>query len=379
MSMSLSMPLGRRSLLATAIALPTLARAQTPPAQRPPAQAAGLELVATFTNPRQVTGVAVSPKGRVFVNFPRWEEDVAISVGEVGPDGALKPYPDVAWNSFRNAGPDANPAKTFVSVQSVTIDPLGNLWVLDAAAPNLGFEVRNGPKLVRIDLNTNTVARVYAFDTKLAPQGTYLNDVRFTPDGKRAVLTNSGAPGSLITLDVATGEARRVLDGHPSTQFEKTTEIVVNGTKLQRPDGERPLLSADGIAIDNRGQYVMWQATTGATMYRVPVAALFDTRISPVRLGSMVEMVTKTFVADGYWMGRDDVLYVTSCSDNSVKRMGNDKNFTVVAHDPRLLWPDSMAQGPDGMLYVTASHIPEMKAWQGPGVAQSELFRFKAS
>ncbi len=366
--------LDRRSLLATAIALPTLARAQTAPAQ-----GSGLELVATFTGPRQATGVAVSPKGRVFVNFPRWEEDVAISVGEVGPDGSLKPFPDAAWNSFRDADPGANPAKAFVCVQSVTVDPLGNLWLIDAAAPNLAFEVPNGPKLLRIDLNTNTVARVYSFDTKVAPQGTYLNDMRFTPDGKRAVLTNSGAPGSLITFDVASGQARRVLEGHPSTQFEKTTEMVVNGTKLQRLDGEKPQFSADGIAIDNRGQYVMWQATTGATMYRAPVAALFDTRISPARLGSMVEMVTKTFVADGYWMGQDNMLYVTSCSDNSVKRLGADKKFTVVAQDPRLLWPDSMAQGPDGMLYVTASHIPEMKAWQGPGVAKSELFRFKAA
>ena len=36
-----------------------------------------------------------------------------------------------------------------------------------------------------------------------------------------------------------------------------------------------------------------------------------------------------------------------------------------------------MAEGPDGSIYVTASHIPEMLSWQGPGVARSELFRFR--
>jgi hypothetical protein len=45
--------------------------------------------------------------------------------------------------------------------------------------------------------------------------------------------------------------------------------------------------------------------------------------------------------------------------------------------DSRLLWPDSMAEGPEGAIYVTASHIPEMKMWQGPGVSQTQLFRFK--
>jgi hypothetical protein len=48
-------------------------------------------------------------------------------------------------------------------------------------------------------------------------------------------------------------------------------------------------------------------------MYRIAVKALFDTQIAPSRLGSMVEVFTRTFVADGYWMGRNGVLYLTSC------------------------------------------------------------------
>ena len=38
-------------------------------------------------------------------------------------------------------------------------------------------------------------------------------------------------------------------------------------------------------------------------MYRAPVSALFDARMDPSRLGSMVELFAQTFVADGYWMG----------------------------------------------------------------------------
>src|SRR5579875_3296911 len=103
-----------------------------------------LDLVASFPG-RQVTGVAVAPNGRIFVNFPRWEADVPISVAEVGANGALTPYPDAAWNSFRDAAPAAADQR-FVCVQSVTCDPKGNLWVLDPAAPGLSFEVSGGPK-----------------------------------------------------------------------------------------------------------------------------------------------------------------------------------------------------------------------------------------
>ena len=362
--------LGRRLLLgatASALAAPAMsARAATP---------SKLELVATFPK-RQVTGVAVSPTGRIFVNFPRWEADVPMSVAEVGHGGALTAYPDAAWNGFRDAAP-TDPAQSFVCVQSVTCDPQGNLWVLDPAAPGLAFEVTGGPKLVRIDLATNRVARVYAFDPTIAPQGSYLNDIRFTPDGKRAVLTNSGQPGCLLTFDVGTGEVRRVLVGHPSTQFEKGLVVSVDGRKLVRLDGETAQFAADGIAIDTKGEYVHWQATTGTTMYRAPVNALFDPQVTPDQLGGMVETVARTFLADGYWMARDGVLYLTSCADNSVKRMKADKTFEVAARDSRLLWPDSMAEGADGSIYVTASHIPEMRTWQGPGVKQTQLFRFK--
>ncbi len=368
--------LPRRTLLgaglgagAAALALPALDCAHA-------AEPARLEHVATFTSPRQVTGVAASPDGRVFVNFPRWEEDVAISVAEVGRNGALTPYPNAAWNSFRAASP-ATPEQRFVCVQSVTCDPQGNLWIVDAAAPNLGLEVKGGPKLARIDLRRNEVAQVYAFDRSVAPQGSYLNDIRFTPDGQRAVLTNSGQPGCLIVLDVRSGQARRVLDGHPSTQFQPGVVVTVGGRALRRADGETAQFSADGIAIDAHGEYAYWQATTGKTMYRAPLARLFDPRLTPAQQGDAVETVAQTFIADGYWMSGRGTLLLTSCSDNSVKRMLPDKTFAVVARDPRLLWPDSMAEGPDGVIYVTASHIPEMKAWQGAGVKQSQLFRFK--
>lgn len=366
--------LGRRSLLqagaAAAVAGMPFASAR--------AAAPALELVASFKG--QVTGVAVSPKGRIFVNFPRWEEDVAVSLAEVGRNGALTPYPNAAWNAYRDAKPGVTPslaAQQFVCVQSVTVDPLGNLWVLDPAAPGLAFEVPGGPKLVRIDLAINKISRVYAFDDTVAPQGSYLNDIRFTPDGQRAVMTNSGQPGCLIAFDVASGQARRVLDGHPSTQFQPNVAVVVNGHDLRRGDGAPPQFSADGLALDTKGEYAYWQATTGTTMYRVPVAALFDAQMTPEQLAAKVELYVQTFVADGYWMARNGVLHLTSCGDNAVKRMQADRSFVTEVRDSRLLWPDSMAEGADGSIYVTASHIPQMKAWQGPGVRQTQLFRFR--
>src|SRR5438552_11639898 len=59
--------------------------------------AAQLQEIASFPN-QQVTGVAVSKSGRVFVNFPDWSDDHTISVAEVI-DGKPKAFPNLELNS----------------------------------------------------------------------------------------------------------------------------------------------------------------------------------------------------------------------------------------------------------------------------------------
>ena len=77
-------------------------------------------------------------------------------------------------------------------------------------------------------------------------------------------------------------------------------------------------------------------------------------------------------------MNRSGDLYLTSPGDNSVKRLHGGAMETVVT-DKRLRWPDTMSEGPDGTLYVTASHIQDTR-WFKPGAPASlptALFSFK--
>ena len=56
-----------------------------------------LEVVASST--RLWTGVAVSREGRVFVNYPRWSDDVPLSVAELK-DGEPVAFPSAEWNRW---------------------------------------------------------------------------------------------------------------------------------------------------------------------------------------------------------------------------------------------------------------------------------------
>ncbi|HEX5998363.1 MAG TPA: L-dopachrome tautomerase-related protein [Hyphomicrobiaceae bacterium] len=338
-----------------------------------------LEQVAEFQH--QVTGVAVSETGRIFVNFPRWTEDTAVSVAELGPDGQLKPYPNEEWNSWRNTKRDQVPPESHrVCVQSVVADGNGNLWVLDPAAPATERVVKGGPKLVQIDMASNEVAQVIAFDETVAPTASYLNDVRFSPDGNRAYITDSGQ-GAIVIVDLASGTAHRVLDGHPSTQPEKGVVVKTDGKELRRPDGRGALFAADGIALSPDGKFLYWQALTGHTLYRIATSALQDGHQPEDQLASKVETVGKVGVSDGYWMDSRGNLYLSALEENAIKLRKSDGSLSTLVQDERLRWPDSFAQGPDGAMYVTTSRIMDNAQYNpdAPPQLNTQLWRFPAA
>lgn len=347
---------------------------------KPPPPAVQLTQVARFGH--QVTGVTVAEDGRIFVSFPRWTEDTAVSVAELK-NGAVVPYPDERWNTWRNARKDElTAAGRWVCVQSVVADGRGSVWVLDPAAPAMAAVVKGGPKLVQIDLKSNRPVRTIGFDETVAPQDSYLNDVRFSPDGKTAYLTDSGAKGALVVVDIASGSARRVLDGDPSTQPDKSVTVTYDGKPLRRPDGRGVDFAADGLALSPDGATVYWQAIKGKTLYSLPTAAL-QHGSDDNSLAGQVQVVGIDGPADGLLISRHDgLMYVTSPQDDSVKVRDPGKPgaaLELVVRDARLRWPDTFSEGPDGTIYLTTSHIQD-SAYYKPGAPKAlptELWRLE--
>ena len=292
-------------------------------------------------------------------------------------DGSLRPYPDAQWDAWRNArATELSVADHFVCVQSIVPDGHGSLWVLDPGAPGNEKILEGAPKLVKIDLKTNRVVKVIPVASDVALQGTYLNDIRFSPDGRTGYITDSGTRGAIIVVDLESGKGFRALDGHPSTQIDKAVKVLVDGKPLVRPDGRQPAFAADGIAISNDGRTLYWQALTGRTLYSIDTA-LFRPDVAEPQRAAAVRIVATTHVADGLWMSKAGVLYITSPTDNGITRLAGNRVVPVLT-DKRLRWPDTFSEGPDGRIYVTASHIQDTN-WFKPGAAPSivtQLFSF---
>ena len=134
------------------------------------AHAQQLEPVARLYGPMP-TGVTVSQEGRIFVNFPHWGDRVKFTVAEIV-HGKAVAYPNAQVNRINKA----HPADCIYSVQSVVVDPDDRLWALDTGSVKLGPNVPGGPKLICMDLKTNTITRKIFFPRSVVPASTYLND-----------------------------------------------------------------------------------------------------------------------------------------------------------------------------------------------------------
>jgi len=323
-----------------------------------------LELVHAFTGPMP-TGVSVSHTGRIFVNFPQWGDEPAATVVELR-NGQEVPFPDETWNSPN--GQDDESA--FVSVQSIVVDPADRLWVLDTGSPMFAPTKPGGPKLVRVDLGTDTVEQVVTFPTDVALETTYLNDVRFDlrrGDAGVAFITDSAdsGPNGIIVVDLATGESWRRLHDHLSTKAEPLTSarpIVEGRPFLERPgQGQAPkpvTMGADGIAISADGSRLYYCPLASRRWYSVSTELLVDRSLRDRDVAEDVrDEGDKGGLADGLETDDQGRVYITSGEHDAIVRRLPDGSYQTLVHDPRLLWPDTMSVATDGYLYVTANQL----------------------
>jgi len=331
--------------------------------------AADLEEVASFPD-QQVTGVGASQRsGRVFVNFPYWADDHGISVAEIV-DGQPKPFPDEEWNK-----PGA-PGSHFICVQSVVVDDQDNLWILDPAAPKTKEIVKGGPKLLKIDLETNQVVQTIPFGEDIAPAKSYLNDVRIDTKKNTAFITDSGI-GAIVVVDLQSGKARRLLADHKSTKVEPGVTITVDGKELiDQETNKPPQFASDGIALDTKNGYLYYHPLTGHTLYRIKTADLMNEKLSDDELGAKVENLGQTPLPDGMLEAANGSIYLTDIEGGAIlRRDPTTKGIERIIADKRLLWPDTLSWGPGSELYVTASQIQNMPKYNGGRSTRTEPYK----
>ncbi|GAB4025679.1 L-dopachrome tautomerase-related protein [Spirosoma gilvum] len=313
-----------------------------------------LETVAQFGK-HQPIGLGVSQENRIFVTFPKNPTNYDYGLAEIV-SGKRIPYPNAEWNQWDSL----NPQQRFINVQAMFVDQANALWVLDPASPSGQKAMPEGIKLLKINLATNKVERVYRFED-LPRERTGLNDVQIDTRRQKAYLSDPGR-GAIVVLDLTSGKSRTVLEAAPSTKADPNFVLTIDGKEVRDSKGNPFRSHVNGIALTHDFRYLYFRPITQTKLYRIAVDDLVNESLPATDLSAHVENMGETGVSHGMIADKAGHIYLTDSPDKAIRYFtpgepSPERRLRMLVQDNRLLWPDSFGIGTDGYLYVTAAQL----------------------
>jgi sugar lactone lactonase YvrE len=355
----------REWLLCSLVGIMTAAAGTSASAQAPPARATAigdLELVASLMGD-QPAGVAMSGKGRLFVTFPRHDGAVAFTVAEIK-EGKTFAYPSAEINHATAEQASA----TLFSVQTLLVDASDHLWMLDTGTLQFGEPpVKCAAKLIEVDLASDKVIRTVLLPPEALVPSSALKDFRFdfSAGGGGIVFITDSAPGAeaLIVLDLASGRAMRRLSGSPAvsarggrTPFVNFEPLLEWPSKPTGHGGAHPwLVGLNAVELSADRKTLYFSAFTGGRLYSVSAGDVSNRAIEDAKVASEVADIGSVGMAGHFVLDVNNRLYFMDMEQNAIYQRTSDGRIRAIVVDPRLMWPDTMAIGADGYLYVTTS------------------------
>ncbi len=316
--------------------------------------------------------IAISAEGRIFISLHQFFEPRS-RVVEILEDGAIAAYPDPIKAASATVVLDA--------VLGLEVSPDGILWLLDN-----GLRGEVTPKIVGWNLKEDALHRVIELPQPITVRGSFVNDLAVDSKNQAIYIADPAEPSSsaLIVVDLASGESRRVLQGHASVVPEDGVALVVNQEEIfMQPEGGDPVqpkIGVNPIALDADSEWLYYGPMNGLSMYRIPTAALRDASLTDEQLAEKVERYADKPVSDGSMMDAAGNLYVTDVGANAIGVIGTNREYRVLASDPAYHWPDAFAMHPDGWIYVVIAQLPASPVFnEGRNAAKLpfELYRFR--
>ncbi|KAF2188400.1 hypothetical protein K469DRAFT_737681 [Zopfia rhizophila CBS 207.26] len=225
------------------------------------------------------TGLAIDPSLNIYLTYPRNSGPTPNNVVICQTYTTEEPWPNA---SIQNCSSGQNASECFINVQNVVLDSLNQMWVVDSGIPAGGAgPVKGGAKIMSFNTTTRQHLRTYTIPEALFYDRLNLNDLRINNTlgtGGYAFIPDATTVGSLLTIDLSTGDVQRRLYNDTSTRTDDKFVAFYNGEPVYSWNGTKKSYSAlpgsDGIALQSGNVY--WGVLASRRFYYIPQAVLVD-------------------------------------------------------------------------------------------------------
>lgn len=254
---------------------------------------------------------------------------------------------------------DGGPIDAVLGLQR---DAEGTLWLLDN-----GLRGGAAPRLIAAPPDGR--ARVYPL-AEAAPADAFVNDLAVDLGHGAVFIADpaGGANAGLILVDIASGETRRVLEGHGSV-IPEALDLLIDGepVEIANEDGSRtrPHIGVNPIALDGDDAWLYFGPMHGGALYRAKTADLLDAGLSAGELAERVERYADKPICDGISIDDAGNIYLGDLANNAIGVITPDRSYRELVRDARLSWIDAFSAGPDGRMYSVANQLHRTAALHG--------------
>ncbi|MFD1604443.1 L-dopachrome tautomerase-related protein [Flavobacterium artemisiae] len=306
-----------------------------------------LEVVAQFDDIRP-GNVAVSQEGRVFATIHPLGDPKEQLVEII--KGRAVPYPSADLQ--KNGKPASS--KTFDTPLGIVVDKKNKLWMID-----MGLQLGR-TRLYDFDLKKNKITTTIEFDQKIAPKGSFIQDLAVDESRGWVYLADISNPG-IIALDLTTKKARRFSGDH-ALQLEDV-DMVING-KVINFGGKPARVGINPITLSNDRETIFFGAMNGTKWYQVP-AKLFREGADDKTIGKAIVKFGDKPLSDGVATDQNGSHYITNLTGFGISKLDASGSLQDFISDPKLNWPDNLALSKDGYLYISVNQLYTTPAFTG--------------